>query len=136
MSYDFAISFAAPERPIAEAIALAVRNAGFRVFYDAFESVELWGEDLTVALPKRYKSARFAAALISESYLKRMWTVLERQVILETFLELGGAGYFLPIFVGEVEASLPGLSKVVGYRRIKDATEAEELAKAIISKLG
>jgi len=42
--FDVAISFAGTERPLAEALANVVRDAGFRVFYDDFYPDALWAK--------------------------------------------------------------------------------------------
>jgi hypothetical protein len=44
--YDVVISFAGPQRSVAEAIAACLRNAGAMVFYDAYEVANLWGKNL------------------------------------------------------------------------------------------
>lgn len=133
--YDLALSFAGEDRGLAENVAMAVRNKGFKVFYDFFEQEELWGEDLTVALPKKYKNARFCVIFVSESYLKKMWTRFERQVIVEHFLQLGANGYVLPVFIGNAEQGLPGLSKLIGYRAISGPDDLPDLIGAICRKL-
>lgn len=133
--YDLALSFAGEDRDIAEKIAVEVRNKGFNVFYDFFEQEELWGEDLTIALPKRYRNARFCVVLASDIYLKKMWTKFERQVIVEHFLKLGASGYVLPVFLGNAEQELPGISKLIGYRTLPDLKELPGLIDAICRKL-
>jgi hypothetical protein len=47
-TFDVAISFAGPQRDIAEIIATRVKEAGFEVFFDGFFPEQLWGKDLAV----------------------------------------------------------------------------------------
>lgn len=133
--YDLALSFAGEDRGIAETVAIEVRNKGFKVFYDFFEKEDLWGEDLTVTLPKKYKNARFCVIFISDSYLEKMWTRFERQVIIEHFLKLGASGYVLPVFIGNAEQEVPGLSKLIGYRTVSGPDDLPDLIGAVCRKL-
>lgn len=45
--FDVAISFAGEQRTAARSLALKLEDAGYSVFFDEFESAQLWGEELT-----------------------------------------------------------------------------------------
>lgn len=45
--YDVALSFAGEDREYVSKVAEHLRTREVRVFYDAFEEVALWGENLT-----------------------------------------------------------------------------------------
>ena len=51
-TFDVAISFVGSERTYAEALANAVREAGFAVFYDDFYPAQLWGKNLYGSSPR------------------------------------------------------------------------------------
>jgi len=45
--YDVAISFAGPDRALAEELARYLASWGVRVFYDRYEEAALWGKTYT-----------------------------------------------------------------------------------------
>jgi hypothetical protein len=72
--YDVALSFAGEQRDYAERVALALKNASARVFYDRFETAGLWGKDLYQHLNEVYKTkSRFAVILVSAEYAQKQW---------------------------------------------------------------
>ncbi len=69
-----AISFAGPDREIAEQLAHLLRDAGLRVFYDLFEQERIWGTRLYSYLAEVYETkARYCIVLISSDYRNRVW---------------------------------------------------------------
>jgi hypothetical protein len=59
-AFDIAISFAGEDRVVARRLAVALRDAGLKVFFDEFAAAELFGADLYVKLAEIYeKNARF-----------------------------------------------------------------------------
>lgn len=46
MKYDVALSFAGEDRKYVEAVAVELKKLGIQVFYDKFETTDLWGKDL------------------------------------------------------------------------------------------
>ena len=85
--YDVALSFSGDDRVFVEMVADAIRENGFSVFYDQYEEASLWGSDLTEELPRRYEAARYSVVFFSTSYMNKMWTYFERQVIISHFLK-------------------------------------------------
>ena len=131
--YDVAISYARPERELAETLATAVRDEGFAVFYDNFYKEDLWGDDLAVKLDSIYrKESRFCVMLISNEYAERMWPVRERQSAQARAIEEKGKAYILPIKVHDVE--LDGMPPTIGYLDINDHS-VDEIASILIRKL-
>ncbi len=53
--FDLAISFAGTERPLAEELAMRMRDAGFDVFYDGFYPEQLRGKDLAAYFDQVYR---------------------------------------------------------------------------------
>lgn len=88
--YDVAISYASPQRNSAKELADEMRKLGKQVFYDRDLGHELWGVDLAHFLPETYdRLARFAVLLISEDYVKRHWTMVEKAAALKKAIREG-----------------------------------------------
>ena len=78
--YDVAISYASPDRVIAEKLANILRTNGLTVFFDLFEQEKVWGKRLYVFLSEVYENkARYCIVLISKHYRDRVWTRHEIQ---------------------------------------------------------
>ena len=78
-SYDIALSFAGENRPYVEEVAIALKSAGVSVFYDGFEKADLWGKNLTDHLAEVYSTSRYVVMFISQAYVEKAWTTLERK---------------------------------------------------------
>lgn len=135
--YDLALSFAGENRIVAEELAIALRKEGYNIFYDDFEKAELWGKDLSIELPRKYNSAAFCIMLLSNYYLDKMWTTLERQVIISKFLKNKGNDYLLPVRLDGFTEEIPGISELTGYINIDSKSQIPyliELTKRVLSK--
>jgi hypothetical protein len=111
--YDLALSFAGEDRVIAREIASRLRAEGATVFFDEFEKYRLWGVNLSDYLTAIYfERARFCMMIISESYVRKMWTGLERQAMQAGALIARIEG-ILPVRIDSTDA--PGLLPTVGY---------------------
>ena len=131
--FDVAVSFASPERQLAEALAQLVRNAGFEVFYDSFYPEQLWGKDLAAFFDEIFrKKARYCVMFISKAYAERVWTNYERRSAQARALEEKGQEYILPVVVEHTE--LPGLPPTIGHLSVKDYS-IEEIADLLVKKL-
>ena len=131
--YDIAISFAGPQRSMAEALARSVRDAGFEVFFDGFCPEHLWGKDLTVFFDQVFrKEARFCVMLVSKEFVERIWTTRERQSAMARAVAERGNEYILPVQVEAVE--VPGLLPTIGYVPLGDRP-IEEIAELLKKKL-
>ena len=131
--FDIAVSFAGPQRDLAEKFSTIVRAAGFEVFYDDFYPEQLWGKDLPVFFEAIYRTrARYCAIFVSRDYLDRPWTNQERQSAVSRAVEEKGSEYILPIRVDEVD--LPGIASTLGYLSVTDRT-IEEIARLACEKL-
>ena len=53
--YDVALSFAGEQRPYVLQVAQGLRTHGVRVFYDDYETDNLWGKDLYAHLTEVYQ---------------------------------------------------------------------------------
>ena len=130
--YDIAISFAGEDRPIVDGYANRLRTKGIKVFYDKYEQVDLWGEDLYERLDDVYRNkARYCVIFISSHYAQKLWTTHERKSAqARAFRE--NKTYILPVKVDDT--SLPGIRETVGYIDLQN-TSLEQLTNLTIQKL-
>jgi hypothetical protein len=129
--YDVALSYAGEDRVQARELAKRIQMAGYSVFYDEFE--ELWGQDLSVKLHEVYeKQSRFCVILVSEHYVKKPWTNMERKAVLARAMQEDTA-YLLPIRLDDSE--LPGLPAVIAYKDLRQQS-MEEILESLKRILG
>lgn len=129
-TYDVALSFAGEQRAFVNAVATVLKDEGAAVFYDEF--ADLWGKDLTIELERVYRSAsRFVVIFISEAYVAKAWTNLERQHALAGRMERMDDSV-LPARFDPI--ALPGLPITVGYLDIGDRSP-RELALLVLAKV-
>jgi len=132
--YDVCLSFASEQRDYVEMIASGLKERGLRVFYDADETVNLWGKDLGERLDHIYrKASRYCVLFVSEAYAAKQWTRLERRSALARAIEEEGE-YILPARFDDTE--LPGLRPTVAYvdlRQYAPETLIEFLAEKVSS---
>lgn len=121
--YDVALSFAGEDRKYVEKIAKRLKKNDISVFYDKFETANLWGKDLYQYLSHIYKdNARYCVIFISESYKNKAWTRHElKNAQNRAFSE--NKEYILPIFLEKVE--LAGLNDTTGYLNASEFSECE-----------
>jgi hypothetical protein len=128
--YDVALSYAGEDREYVEAVALALRNRGLRVFYDRFEEADLIGRNLVDHLSHIYqRTARLCVVFISAAYARKPFTRLERQAAQARALE-AEEPYIIPVRLDDTE--IPGLLSTVAYVSGKTP---EVLSVLIASKL-
>lgn len=132
--YDVALSFAGEDREVAAFIARHLAP-DFSVFYDEFETAELWGSDLSETLPDRYVRSRFCVLFLSPEYLAKMWTVLERQAIVVEFLRRRGQDFVLPVRMRGFTGSVPGVPALIGYITIGSEDDWGNVLDLLRSKL-
>jgi len=133
-TYDVAISFAGPQREIAEAVATRVSAAGFEVFFDGFFPEQLWGKDLAVFFDDVFrKKSRYCAIIVSQDYIDRDWTNHERRSAVARAVTERGREYILPIKVAD-EIELPGVPPTIGYVSLNQYS-IEQIADMLIKKL-
>jgi hypothetical protein len=131
--FDVAISFAGPQRSLAEELATIVRDAGYVPFFDGFYPSQLWGKDLIAFFDEIYrKKAKYCVMFISQDYSDRIWTNHERKSAQARALQEKGKEYLLPIRIDDTE--LPGLVPTIGYLSIEDYS-IEQIAELLIEKL-
>jgi TIR domain len=130
--YDVALSFAGEDRHYVEEVAALLQASGIEVFYDRFETVQLWGRNLADHLGEIYgKRSRFVVMFVSKHYPHKGWPTHERQsaqarAIKENKIVL------LPARFDDTE--IPGLPATTGYIDLRQTTPAQ-LADMIKQKL-
>jgi hypothetical protein len=125
------MSFAGEDRVHARELAKGLQVAGYSIFYDEFE--DQWGEDLSVKLDAIYrKQSRFCVILVSEHYMKKPWTNMERQAVVARAMQQHPERYLLPIRLDD--SYLPGLA-VTGYKDLREQS-MEEILESLKRILG
>jgi WD40 repeat protein len=132
--YDVALSFAGEDRAYAQEVAAALVAAGFRVFYDRYETASLWGKNLYEHLREIYSSrTRFVVILASRHYREKVWARHELASAQARALE-ERREYILPARFDETE--IPGIPSTVAYIDLNEYTPrrfAELVAQKIRS---
>lgn len=134
--YDFALSFAGEERPIAQSLFERLRDAEVEVFYDFNEQHRILANDVEEYLRPIYQSeARYVIALLSAQYPKKVWTKFES----EQFKARFKAGAVVPVWFADAPVGVFDDSRRVGgleFDRQK-ATEPqiEQISSALLRML-
>lgn len=131
--FDVALSFAGEDRSYVSEVADVLREMGFRVFYDKYEAVSLWGKDLYTHLREIYfQRAKYTVIFISKHYKKKLWTNHERESAqAKAFLE--NKEYILPARFDKTQ--IPGVLPTIGYVNL-DGMPPLEFAQLIKQKIG
>ena len=130
--YQVALSFAGEDRHYVEAVAVALRKKGLRVFYDSFEKTSLWGKNLYDHLSDIYSTqSNFTVVFISKHYARKAWTNHERRAAqAKAFKE--NADCLLPARFDDTPIS--GIPDTTSYVSLIDL-KPEEFAELIIAKI-
>ncbi|KXJ04577.1 hypothetical protein AC249_AIPGENE14964, partial [Exaiptasia diaphana] len=95
--FDFALSFAGPERHLAKSLRDGLAARDYRVFYDRDFEHEMLGRNGADYLREVYSSqARYCIVVLSESYEQSAWTQLEKESIQSRQIR-GEDGTLIPI---------------------------------------
>ena len=129
--YDIALSFAGENRAYVEEVAAGLKAAGVSVFYDAFETANLWGKNLIDHLAEIYGNSRFVVMFISKEYVEKAWTTHERKHAQERSL-FAQEEYILPARFDDTQ--VPGMTTTVAYQDLRRITP-QELVNLILAKL-
>ncbi len=131
--YDVALSFAGEDREYVRRAAENLKTKGVHVFYDEFEKVALWGENLTERFVDVYmESARYVVLFISEHYRDKVWSRLEKRAALARALT-EDRSYVLPARFDDTE--ITGLLPTVAYIDLRRVSPAE-FSVMICEKIG
>lgn len=133
MDYDVALSFAGEDRTYVDRVADVLRQQGIRVFYDKYETVDLWGKNLFEHLSDVYQNKALCTILfISQHYGQKLWTNHERSSAqARAFRER--QEYILPARFDMTQ--IPGVLDTIGYVDLRQHTP-EEFAAMAVEKIG
>jgi hypothetical protein len=132
IDYDVVLSFAGEDRDYVKKVATFLKKNKIKVFYDDFETVDLWGKDLADHLQKVYGgSAKYCVMFISKFYAQKTWPNHERKSAVSKAIKEKGE-YILPAKFDDTE--IPGLPDTIGYLDLRKI-EPEQLGGMIIQKL-
>jgi hypothetical protein len=130
--YDFALSFAGPDRPVAEAIADRLARAEVAVFYDKNEQHRILAENVEDYLGPIYRTdAQFVLALLSPEYPKRIWTKFESDQFKARF----GDHNVIPVRFNDAPVEMFGPSAPVGGLFVDRREPLEPQIRYIVSNL-
>ena len=130
--YDVALSFAGEDREYVEQVAEHLVNLDVTVFYDRYETAELWGKDLAVHLGNIYsRDSHFVVMFASRHYAEKAWPNHERQHALARHLE-EQKGRILPVRIDG--SAIPGVPSTVGYLDAR-VVSPDKLAELIRQKV-
>jgi hypothetical protein len=109
--YDFALSFAGPDRYVAEALFGCLEEREFEIFYDRNEQHRILAEDVEDYLRPIYQSdAEYVVVLLGLEYPKRVWTRFESQQFRDRFK----SGAVIPVWFANVPPGVFDESSRVG----------------------
>ena len=131
--FDVVISFAGPDRPVAEAIRDHLVAAGLSVFYDDDFQHQLLGEDLAMLLQDIYFArSRYAITVLSRAFVESDWAGNWEWRAVLARMNKQRDGYVLPYFLEKIE--IPGLNPTIGHVSA-DKHTAIEFAEIVIKKI-
>ena len=130
--YDIGLSFAGEQRPFIELVASSLRDKGLKVFYDDYETTNLWGKDLYQHLSDVYQNkCKYCIIFISKEYAGKLWTRHElKNAQARAFKE--NREYILPVRFDNTV--LPGITDTVSYISAENYSEVE-IAELVYKKL-
>lgn len=130
--YDVGLSFAGEQRDYVNEVARELKSHGVRVFFDEFETAELWGTDLYEHLDEIYqRRCRYCVIFVSEQYVRKAWPNHERKSAQARALHQPQE-YILPVRFDDTP--VPGLRDTVHYLDAQQLAPSD-LADTIRRKL-
>jgi hypothetical protein len=130
--YDVTVSFAGEDRSTAQRFAELLKAQGFKVFFDNWNTAELWGTDLFQHLDDIYsKKSHFCVVFISAAYLAKAWTNHELKSAQARAFQQNSA-YILPVRMDDTV--IPGIRPTLGYVDLRRHS-IEEVAQLAAEKI-
>lgn len=113
--YDFALSFAHPERSLARALFEKLQEMEFAVFFDENEQHRMLAKDVEEYLAPIYRSeATYVVCLLGTEYPTRLWTKFESAQFRERFSQ----GEVVPVWILPAGPSAFDTARNVGHYTI------------------
>jgi hypothetical protein len=130
--YDVALSFAGEQRDYVEKVAEALYKKGVEVFYDDYEEIDMWGQNLVTHLEDVFMNkAASVVIFVSKEYAEKAYPRLEKDAAVSTAINLK-TEYILPARFDDTR--IPGISPTLKYIDLRKIT-AEKFALKIVDKL-
>lgn len=130
--YDFALSFAGDDRPLAELVARRLQDSEIGVFYDFDEQANILGTDVETYLAPIYRSeATFIVPIMGKEYPNRIWTRFESDQFAVRF----GDNRVIPVWVEGGEPGIFDITNKVGGKHIYSSRSLEEQADELVELL-
>ena len=130
--YDVALSFAEQDRDVVDKVADLLTSKRIKVFYDKYETAELWGKDLIDHLVNIYsRKARYCVMFVSQYYPLKKWTNVERTAARERALR-DADEYILTLKLDDTQ--VPGIAETTGYSDLRQHS-LEEIVDLMVQKL-
>lgn len=131
--YDFALSFAGSDRPVAEALFEALSEMEYGVFYDKNEQDRILAENVEEYLAPIYKSeASYVIAILGPDYPRRIWTKFESNQFKQRF----GEQAVIPVWFAGQDYSAFDAARDVGGEIIDRSKGLEPQVEEIAARLG
>lgn len=132
LRYQVAFSYAGEDSAVARELADYLGGRGLKVFFAEFERPRLLGEDLHLEFERVFRTeAERAIVLISEAYVRKVWTRHEFAAVRAAIMERGQQNYLVPVRVDDTP--LVGLLSTIGYADVRWQTPAE-IGATIVTK--
>lgn len=132
-AFQIALSFAGEQREYVREVAKALVARRISVFYDEFQTNDLWGRDGAEFFHQIFaKDAQFVVMFISAEYVAKAWTRQERRSAISRQMQ-DEAEYILPVRFDDT--TVPGFPDTLQYLQANRYTPAQ-LAAEIAKKIG
>mgnify|MGYP000879026496 FL=1 len=131
--YEVTLSFAGEDREYVEEVAKVLKENNLSVFYDKFEEVNLWGEDLAIYFERLFqRESKYVVIFISQYYRHKEWTNYEVKNAFSRQINDKTEGYILPVRFDDTQ--LEGLRNTIGYLDARKLSPIK-LAQKILEKV-
>jgi hypothetical protein len=129
---DFALSFAGPQRNIAELFATKLIDNQLNIFYDKFEESRIVAEDVEEYLRPIYQTrSQFVVVILSNEYPTRIWTKFESDSFKARFRD----GAVIPVILSYVTVDTFSVLFGKGYIRLDLHAPVQQEVDRIVTLL-
>ena len=127
--YDFALSFAGEDRPLADALNELLEADDYVVFYGLNEQARIIGEDVEAFLAPIYAAdSRFVIAMLGRMYGEKRWTIFESDQFKERFDD----GHVIPIWDRDALPSRFDETRKIGCLTFDAAADPHDEAARLV----
>ncbi|RJR15022.1 hypothetical protein C4579_03060 [Candidatus Microgenomates bacterium] len=133
-TYDIAFSLAGEQKELGNSIKEHLDSSGCNSWIYTEHQAELVGKNQAKFFSNLFgKDSKYCVAIISDEYLKKIWTSLEGEYIIDRWMkEMNNYDYLIPLSEGG--KIIEGYPKIRGYLSI-DEKSPKDIAHAILTKI-